>query len=113
MTQTRGRIFGVSALALTFAAGLASPVLAQEAATPPMSEAETRLDAMLMRWTPFTLLLNSLTRSLGQIDAYPFALSVAAQRKMRFVHDVICERRLNNAALQFAPPTQNLPVSDT
>ena len=34
MTQTRGRIFGVSALALTFAAGLASPVLAQEAPAP-------------------------------------------------------------------------------
>ena len=70
-------------------------------------------ESMLSALVPTTLLLNSLTRSLGQIDAYPFALSVAAQRKMRFVHDVICERRLNNAALQFAPPTQNLPVSDT
>ena len=32
MTQTRGRILGVSALALTFAAGLASPALAQQPA---------------------------------------------------------------------------------
>jgi len=36
-----------------------------------------------------TLMLNSLNRSLGQNDAYPFALSNGALRKLRFVHDVI------------------------
>jgi hypothetical protein len=42
---------------------------------------------------PVTLLLNSLNRSLGQEDAYPFALSVMALEKLRYVHDVICETR--------------------
>ena len=31
------------------------------------------------------LLLNSLNRSLGQSDAYPFALSAGAMVKLRFV----------------------------
>jgi hypothetical protein len=35
------------------------------------------------------LLLNSLNRSLGQSDAYPFALSAGAMVKLRFVHDLV------------------------
>mgnify|MGYP002139346363 CR=1 FL=1 len=38
---------------------------------------------------PLTLLLNSLNRSLGQPDAYPFALSAGAWCKLRFVHDTV------------------------
>lgn len=41
------------------------------------------------QWVPVTLLLNSLNRSLGQNDAYPFALSAGALHKLRYVHDVI------------------------
>ena len=72
-------------------------------------------ESMLSALVPTTLLLNSLTRSLGQIDAYPFALSAQAQKKMRFVHEVISERRVARA-MQTTPAyqnTQNLPVSDT
>jgi len=46
-------------------------------------------DALVTQWVPLTLLLNSLNRSLGQEDAYPFALSVRALEKLRFVHDTI------------------------
>ena len=45
------------------------------------------------QWVPVTLLVNSLSRSLGQEDAYPFALSAAALDKLRFVHDVIRETK--------------------
>ena len=70
--------------------------------------------SMLSALVPTTLLLNSLTRSLGQIDAYPFALSARAQEKMRFVHEVISERRIASAAqMASTQGTQNLPVSDT
>jgi len=48
-------------------------------------------DAMVADWVPLTLLVNSLNRSLGQEDAYPFALSPAALEKLRFVHNVIRE----------------------
>ncbi|WP_100409419.1 putative zinc-binding metallopeptidase [Acidovorax sp. 69] len=46
-------------------------------------------NTMLQHLVPLTLLLNSLTRSLGQPDAYPFALAERALAKLRFVHDVV------------------------
>jgi hypothetical protein len=55
-------------------------------------------NALVEDWVPLTLLLNSLNRSLGQEDAYPFALSPAALEKLRFVHDVIRE------AARLTPP---------
>ncbi|MBC7379504.1 MAG: putative zinc-binding peptidase [Burkholderiaceae bacterium] len=48
-------------------------------------------DDLVGQWMPVTLLLNSMNRSLGQGDAYPFALTPGALRKLRFVHDVISE----------------------
>ena len=47
---------------------------------------------MVRQWVPLTLLLNSLNRSLGQHDAYPFALSAGAMAKLRFVHDLVQAR---------------------
>ena len=44
---------------------------------------------LLSRWMPLTLAVNSLNRSLGHPDAYPFAMAYSALRKMQFVHDVI------------------------
>jgi hypothetical protein len=52
-------------------------------------------DDLVAQWVPLTLLLNSLNRSLGQGDAYPFALSPGALRKLRYVHDVVNEVRLS------------------
>ncbi len=59
----------------------------------PLEAGAPDFDALVDQWVPVTLLVNSLNRSLGQEDAYPFALSVAALRKLRFVHDVICEKK--------------------
>lgn len=50
-------------------------------------------NVLVEQWVPLTLLVNSLNRSLGQEDAYPFALSPAALDKLRYVHDVISETR--------------------
>jgi hypothetical protein len=50
-------------------------------------------DEMVGKWVPLTLLVNSLNRSLGHDDAYPFALSPAALEKLRYVHDVIRQAR--------------------
>ncbi|HVZ42465.1 MAG TPA: putative zinc-binding peptidase [Ramlibacter sp.] len=46
-------------------------------------------DSLVEQWIPVTLLVNSLNRSLGQDDAYPFALSAGALAKLRYVHDTI------------------------
>ena len=57
----------------------------------PFEQKENDFDTWIQQWVPVTLLLNSLNRSLGQDDAYPFALSPGALRKLRYVHDVIRE----------------------
>jgi hypothetical protein len=46
-------------------------------------------DHLVEQWLPLTLLVNSLNRSLGHDDAYPFALSPKALHKLRFVHEAI------------------------
>jgi hypothetical protein len=59
----------------------------------PLETGHPDFNLLVEQWVPLTLLLNSLNRSLGQDDAYPFALSPGALEKLRFVHDVICETR--------------------
>ncbi|MBC5781772.1 putative zinc-binding peptidase [Ramlibacter sp. USB13] len=63
----------------------------------PLETGSPDFDALVEQWVPVTLLVNSLNRSLGQEDAYPFALSQAALEKLRYVHDVICETRSQSA----------------
>lgn len=43
------------------------------------------------QWDALTLALNSLNRSMGLPDTYPFALSEPVYEKLRFVHQVILE----------------------
>ncbi|MBC5765394.1 zinc-binding metallopeptidase family protein [Ramlibacter albus] len=62
-----------------------------EEVTNPFETGMPDFQALVEQWVPVTLLVNSLNRSLGQEDAYPFALSPAALEKLRFVHDLIRE----------------------
>jgi hypothetical protein len=59
----------------------------------PLETGPPDFSTLVEQWVPLTLLVNSLNRSLGQEDAYPFALSSGALDKLRFVHDVISETR--------------------
>ena len=63
----------------------------------PLETGQPDFDRLVEQWVPLTLLVNSLNRSLGQEDAYPFALSPAALDKLRYVHDVISETRARSA----------------
>jgi hypothetical protein len=47
----------------------------------------------MSRWFALTLVLNSLSRSMGYADFYPFQLGSAVQAKLAFVHKVIAARR--------------------
>ena len=60
-----------------------------EEVTSPFERQVPAFDQLVEQWVPLTLLLNSLNRSLGQDDAYPFALTAQALDKLRFVHNVI------------------------
>jgi hypothetical protein len=46
-------------------------------------------DDLMAGWPPLTVAMNSLNRSMGLPDLYPFVLSERAQRKLRLVHDVV------------------------
>jgi hypothetical protein len=46
-------------------------------------------DDLTRAWVPLTIALNSLNRSMGLPDLYPFVLSEPALQKIRFVHDVV------------------------
>jgi hypothetical protein len=46
-------------------------------------------DEMVAAWIPLTTSINSMNRSLGLADAYPFALAPATIEKLRFVHDAV------------------------
>jgi hypothetical protein len=60
-----------------------------EEVTSPFERIAPDFGHLVDQWVPLTLLLNSLNRSLGQDDAYPFALTQQALDKLRFVHNVI------------------------
>ncbi|HEY2903672.1 MAG TPA: putative zinc-binding peptidase [Polyangia bacterium] len=46
-------------------------------------------DDLSAAWIPLTVALNSLNRSMGLGDLYPFVLSETALRKLRFVHEAV------------------------
>jgi hypothetical protein len=49
-------------------------------------------------WSAVTLALNSLNRSMGMKDAYPFVLTAPVLEKLRFVHDLVQRERRERAA---------------
>ena len=63
----------------------------------PFIDVHTPFEHILQQCIPLTLMLNSLTRSLGQNDAYPFALSTGAVAKLKFVHQVVTDHRMRRS----------------
>lgn len=61
----------------------------RSSAIDPFASPAPDFQSMVQHLVPLTLLLNSLTRSLGQPDAYPFALAGEVLAKLRFVHDMV------------------------
>jgi len=60
-------------------------------------------DTMIARWFPLTYVLNSLNRSLGMPDGYPFTLAPAVIAKLRFVHQTIVSHTLAPGFTRPAP----------
>ena len=55
----------------------------------------TSFDELLEKWLPLTYALNSINRSSGQSDLYPFVLSRPVIEKLHYVHDVIRNARFS------------------
>jgi len=47
---------------------------------------------LMVDWFALTYVLNSLNRSIGMPDAYPFSLSPVVRKKLEFIHTVILDR---------------------
>ncbi len=58
------------------------------------SYTEADFDVLVRAWLPLTYAVNSLNRSMGQPDLYPFVLSAAVIEKLRFVHAVLRDGRI-------------------
>ncbi len=56
------------------------------------------IEDILAAWTPVSVAINSLSRSLGQVDAYPFVLSQAIVAKLAFVHALVRSQALQGGA---------------
>jgi len=54
--------------------------------------AQTSITSILDSWVEFSVILNSLNRSMGLNDAYPFVLTDSVRGKLSFVHHAIHNR---------------------
>jgi hypothetical protein len=46
-------------------------------------------------WAPISLVINSLNRSMGISDMYPFVVSQKVIQKMKFIHDLLNKSKMN------------------
>jgi len=47
------------------------------------------IEQLIAAWLPLSFAVNSLNRSMGQPDFYPFLLSPLAIRKLGYIHDLV------------------------
>jgi hypothetical protein len=64
-------------------------------------DAATLVDA----WLPVTFAVNSLNRSMGQPDLYPFVLPPPAIAKLQFIHDLVARYRDGHTTADRLPAT--------
>ena len=60
------------------------------------------LESLVRAWLPLTAAVNSLNRSMGQPDLYPFDPSPNVLVKVRFIHDLLHPARNPDAAAPFS-----------
>jgi len=78
-------------------------------AAPPLKIAS--FDEIVADWFALTYVLNSLNRSIGTPDSYPFTLSTPVLEKLKFVHGVVLEQaEPGRAKAQQADTVQAAPA---
>jgi hypothetical protein len=89
-----------------------SPRLVATGAAPETARGSRRLnphsfDDLIKAWIPLTVALNSMNRTFGLTDCYPFVLTKAAIDKLRFVHDLVEEQRARLDHREIHEPNAN------
>lgn len=54
-----------------------------------VSQQQSNFDDVIVAWSEFAVALNSINRSMGLPDLYPFVLSSSVVEKLRFVYEVV------------------------
>lgn len=52
-------------------------------------------DTIFDQWLPLSFMMNSINRSMGLQDLYPFVINLNVKEKLRFIHNVIHEAKFN------------------
>jgi hypothetical protein len=64
-----------------------------------LSSEQLSFEGIIGAWTELAIALNSVNRSMGISDAYPFVLSPTVIKKLGFIYEVICARAASKAVL--------------
>ena len=51
------------------------------------------IDPTMAAWLPITFAVNSLNRTMGQPDLYPFIISPTTARKLDYIRDLVQGRQ--------------------
>jgi hypothetical protein len=57
-----------------------------------------RIGRLMDAWLPLVFAVNSLNRSMGQPDLYPFVLTPGVVRKLGFIHDLVHSARTGSSS---------------
>ena len=52
-------------------------------------------DALITLWLPLTFAMNSINRSMGLNDLYPFLITPVVKEKMKFIHELILKGKID------------------
>lgn len=89
----------IDAMETAFAFGLAPQSRERGAGQAPSIDfdpyVEDRFDEVLDALTPVAFAVNSLNRSLGQPDLYPFSISPVVRRKLAFIDDAVRKGKIS------------------
>jgi len=78
--------------AWSFGVGIERPGIEAPVAADPYSIPD--FTGIVKRWFPLTVAVNSLNRSMGHADFYPFIIAPPVVEKLQFIHDVCRVGRL-------------------
>jgi hypothetical protein len=70
------------------------------------------IEKLIDSWLPITFAVNSINRSMGQLDVYPFILSAQVIKKLGFVHDLIHSVRKQGNQLPHEQRTETVPFKE-
>lgn len=68
------------------------------------------LERIIESWIPLTFAVNSINRSMGQQDLYPFVLSAPVIGKLSYIHDLI-RRQQTDAGKELRAHPHNVAIA--